>query len=483
MTSEGRKKALHELRLTVPHGPYRNSWLHWWVKTYLGVHIPNQKVCPDHDAPFTAFSDAFFGRGDAFVCHGSRLFGGKTFLSAVLGLTRAILLGAEVNILGGSEKQAKTMQRYMKNTHEQSRGMFWEARRAPKHMIIKMTETFIKLSNGGSLQALPASEKATRGEHGTDLYVDEADECEWDVFTSALGQTYEGSRGIPPLTFITSTWQNAEGTMTQLFDMVEEKNREGNDWRVYSWCYRETHENVGGHNTQKAIDKKRGEMTALDWANEVELQRPESGDLIFTQEIIDYLFLDDGFYSPLGEPIRDIVGHDYIFIPPAEGETFYHGTDWAKRRDFTIHHTGIEVPDGPDRVAAWSMRQKEPYPVMLGYHDRRVREYGGAAIMDGTGIGDVITDYCTVDHETVEFQNRNMIHSMYSNLIAAIESGEYRYPAIPYLKKKFALLTREQVYEAKRNSKKTHTPDPFTAAAMAHKAKMEATFQLLLGRA
>jgi hypothetical protein len=483
MTSEQRSQFLHKIRFEVPHGKYRNSWLHWWVKTYLNIHIPNVQVCPDHDAPFTAFSDAFFGRGDAFVCHGSRLFGGKTFLSAILGLTRAILLGAEVNILGGSEKQAKTMQRYMKNTHEQARGKFWEAIRAPSHMIDRMTATLITLSNGGSMQALPASETATRGEHGTDLYIDEADECDWEVFRSALGQTYEGQRGITPLTFITSTWQNADGTMTNLFDMVDEKNMEGGNWRVYQWCYKETHEDVGGHNTQKAIDKKRGEMTALDWMNEVELQRPAAGDLIFTPEIIEYLFEDDGFYAPKGEPIRDLVGHDYIFIPPSESESFYHGTDWAKRQDFTVNHTGIEVPDGPDRLAAWAMRQREPYPLMIKQHDKRVKMYGGPNIMDGTGIGDVISDFCTVEHDTIEFQNRQLVHEMYSSYIAAIESGEYRYPRIPYLMKKFQMLTREQVYEAKRNSKKTHTPDPFVAAAMAHKAKLESTFQLLLGRA
>jgi hypothetical protein len=81
------------------------------VKTYLGLHIPNMKVCADHDAPFTMFADAFFnessmgGVDTAFVCHGSRLFGGKTFLQGLLACARMILLGAECHILGGSTDQ------------------------------------------------------------------------------------------------------------------------------------------------------------------------------------------------------------------------------------------------------------------------------------------------------------------------------------------------------------------------------------------
>jgi hypothetical protein len=48
------------MRLKKPEGPYKREWLHWWVKTYFAIHIPNVQVCADHDAPFTAFADAFF---------------------------------------------------------------------------------------------------------------------------------------------------------------------------------------------------------------------------------------------------------------------------------------------------------------------------------------------------------------------------------------------------------------------------------------
>jgi len=113
MSTSQKKTFYNEIRLIKPTGPYKRSWLHWSVKTFFGIHIPNKKVCADHDAPFTMFADAIFGESSkglsttAFVCHGSRLFGGKTFLQGLLACTRMILLGAECYILGGSKDQTR----------------------------------------------------------------------------------------------------------------------------------------------------------------------------------------------------------------------------------------------------------------------------------------------------------------------------------------------------------------------------------------
>lgn len=766
LTPQTKKKTLRYLRGVVPED---DEWLHWWVYTFLGIWIPNVKVCAEHSPPFQAFADAFFGRYDVVVCHGSRLFGGKTFLSGLLATTRMILKSAECYILGGSKDQTAQMRDYIKSTSEHTHGIWWNYKRAPRALLKELTNDTVKLVNGGRITALAASQKETRSKHGTDLYIDEADEIEWDVFKSSLGQTYEGRRKINPLTFITSTWQYPEGTMSQIFEMAEDRDSwvvhewcvapetqvstptgrrridqikagdtvygydgsgvsmarvkwcgetrtsrtldillgngrtlrcspehllmtergwtrakyiqagerivselrqptairddgaEEQDWAlpgllpatgseqapellpglrkadsapiqempavlhgqhdaaqqderrldgggsrsevlalsyvegragrdaiagstgsaVYpsspygsirdgycgcgrrwddcvgckesispqsaggtraqraaqgrggeSWggvsnplggreapvvegvagftdvvsitsgpeiqlwdmtvpglhsfiaegivahnCYRETHERYGGHNTQGEIDRKRGEMTEMDWHNEVELNRPESGDLIFAQETIDGLFV------PTYGKFQDKVGHDYVFFEPTRRENFYTGTDWAKQRDFTVITTMIENPGGPDMVAAWSMRQKEPWPVMIEHHNRRVRTYGGDSMMDVTGLGSVIDDYVTVPTEGWHFSDRKGTHEMYSSLVVACESGEYALPEIPYLKKKFQTLTRSQLYAPKNGSQKNHPPDPFTSLALARKAKLEGTFELLLERA
>lgn len=485
-----RKEFLHRIRRVKPHGPHRRDWLHWWVKTFEGVHIPNVKVCADHDAPFTAFADAFFGESSkgvsntsVYLCHGSRLFGGKTFLAGTLARVRMILCGAEIFILGGSKDQTKQMRDYIKGQGRHMKNRGWNYKRSPNHLVKDILAESITLHNGASTTALAASEKATRSKHGTDLYCDEIDEMDYDVFTSALGQTYEGTDEdfeINPLTFLASTWQNPDGTMTQTFDLADE-----NDWGVYTWCYRETHVRYGGHVTDAEIKRKRGEMTKSDWENEVELQRPASDDLIFDWETIEMTF-DDTFYGYATKKgnFRDQLGKDYTFIEPNDGLYFYHGTDWAKERDFTIINTMCENPVGPDTVAAWCMRQKEPWPVMFAHQNKRIREYGGPSMFDGTGMaGDMIEDHLQVSSEPFDFSRRRELHESYSSLITGIEAGEYRLPNIPYLRKKFELLTRGQVYLSSKTSKKNHTPDPFVAMALARKAQLEGTQQLQMGRA
>lgn len=385
-----------------------------------------------------------------------------------------VLWKADVYILGGSEDQAKTMQEYIKGEHEQQieAGVSWGYKRAPSHLLKSITATEVRLHNRGKAKAIPASQKATRGKHGTDLYVDELDECDYDVFKSALGQTY--SRGdINTLHFFTSTWQHPDGSMTQAFDEAEHKG-----WGVYTWCYRETHERYGGHNTQEEIDRKRAGMTEADWNTEVELQRPESGDLIFSQDIIEFLF-DEAMGT-----FTDKIGYEYQLIPPNEGDYFYTGADWAKKRDLTVIQTNIDNPTGPDTMAAFLMTQKEPYPVMMGQFNDRIRNYGGPAMFDGTGMaGDMIEDNLAVAATPFDFSRRNQLHQIYSSYINAIEKGDYVYPVIPYLRKQYSLLTRGQVYESTRVSKKNHTPDTFVAGALAREAQHAGTFELLLGRA
>jgi len=98
--------------------------------------------------------------------------------------------------------------------------------------------------------------------------------------------------------------------------------------------------------------------------------------------------------------------------------------------------------------------------------------------------GDMIEDNILVDAEPFDFSRRKQLHEMYSSFITAIENGEYRLPNIPHLRRKFDLLTRGQVYESTRVSKKNHTPDVFVALALARYAEQNGTFgELLMGRA
>src|SRR5689334_12748516 len=115
-----------------------------------GVIIPRTPVCPEHVTPFQAFADAYFERNsldpdgpvqDIALWHGSRGLSGKSYMLAVLGLTKAVLRGSDVNLLGGSLEQSKNIHIHMRNT--------WDFENAPKYMLEHDANTMVKLSNDG----------------------------------------------------------------------------------------------------------------------------------------------------------------------------------------------------------------------------------------------------------------------------------------------------------------------------------------------
>ena len=78
-----------------------------FVEETFGVRIPAVACCPEHVAPAQAFCDAYFSRADVVVWKASRGFGGKSTLLALLALTEAITLQADVTVLGGSAPSSR----------------------------------------------------------------------------------------------------------------------------------------------------------------------------------------------------------------------------------------------------------------------------------------------------------------------------------------------------------------------------------------
>src|SRR5215212_9220773 len=76
------------------------------IKILWGATIPRTPVCPEHSTPFAALAEAYFGTAPVSVWVGSRGMGGKSRTLAYLALTEAVLLGAEINLLGGSLEQS-----------------------------------------------------------------------------------------------------------------------------------------------------------------------------------------------------------------------------------------------------------------------------------------------------------------------------------------------------------------------------------------
>lgn len=204
--------------------PQTDDELYELVKTLWGITIPWTQVCPNHTTPFQAFADAYFARYPVSVWKASRGLGGKSRTLAYLGLTEATLLGAKVNILGGSGAQSVNVQEAM--------GEGWNHELSPRWMIEGETQYETRLSNGAKVRALLASTRAVRGPHPQRLRMDEIDEMELLILDAALGQPMEDVvKQIETQTVLSSTHHYADATMTAMIERAGDRG-----WPVYEWC-------------------------------------------------------------------------------------------------------------------------------------------------------------------------------------------------------------------------------------------------------
>lgn len=413
---------------------------------FFRVKLPNTRVCATHSTPWAAFHDAYFARSPVSVWKASRGFGGKSFTLALLGLTEALTLRADVNILGGSGEQSR---RILENM-----GKLWEAPTAPREFLIGDPSSHKqKLTWGNKIQALLASQASVRGPHPQRLRLDEVDEADKELVKSALGQPMNKGWVLSQVV-LSSTHQYPDGTMTWAIQQAGEKG-----WPVFEWCLEETREAVGGWLQDAEIERKRSIMTKDHWDTEVLLQEPSSEG-----RAIDTACVDRAFRTDLEREPYDQAGK------------YAHGADWAKKVNWTWVVT-IRKDVRPMRVAMVRRDQKRPWPAMVGQFDRQVNEYGkGPARHDNTGLGQVVHDLITVEAEPFDMVGRARA-DLLSEYVTAIENGDLVWPYDPtdptlaaaYSEHKYC--SREALYKgSKDGSTKHHLPDSVSAGALAWRA-------------
>lgn len=413
-----------------------------FVETVWGVHIPAVQVCEHHVAPARAFCDAYFARSPVSVWHGSRGFAGKSFLLALLSLTEAVTLKADVNLLGGSGEQSKRILTYMDE--------FWKSINAPREILASdPTSRQTRLTNGATIQALMASQRSVRGPHPQRLRLDEIDEMDIALLDAAMGQTLS-KPGVLSQTVMSSTRQYADGTMTEMLKRAAE-----NSWPIYEWCYRETLE-PHGWLSQRDVDEKRATVTAVMWTSEYELQEP-SPDLRAIQADAVAKMFD----KSLGEAAGAL--HENLeFEPPMPGAQYTTGADWARKKDYTEIVT-FRIDCRPARLVAFLKTGRLDWPVMVNFYNERIRRYRGLAFHDGTGIGDVIAGYIKYPATGVIMVGRAR-SDLLSNYIAAIENDEIRSPYIASLRAEHQFASVADVFSSADSH---HLPDGISASALA----------------
>jgi hypothetical protein len=439
-------------RYTLLRPPINDDELHDLVQAMWGIDIPRKKVCPDHVAPFTAFANAYFSRApNHAVWYGSRGTG-KSLLLAVLGMTKALTIGVDITILGGSMAQSA-------NVHEHNRNLL-DYPDAPSWALRKVIDTEILTEHNAYIRPLPASPTTVRGPHPNTTLLDEVDEMEWTIYNSAQGQAMEkepGGLGVsfPEYLVASSTWQHVNGTFTKVLAEARAKGLP-----IYSWCYREVLK-PHGWMEPAFIERKRHSVPSEMFRVEYELGEPSGETSAFDVTKIKPYFVP---MTPIDE--RHADGDDeYIYAEPVTDARYAAGADWAKSVDYTaISVVRIDVPQ-PHPLVYFRKVRRRSWPTMIGYFNETVNRYNQASSAhDATGLGSVVHDL--VDERTIKVvMTREKRMPLLTEYITDLEQGRYLMP--DHLFDDHKGTTSDAVYGG---TQKDHIPDPVVSLAMARRA-------------
>ncbi len=295
---------------------------------------------------------------------------------------------------------------------------------------------------------------------------DEIDEMDIKILDAALGQPMS-KNGIKAQTVLSSTWQNPNGTMTEILNRAR---RQG--YRVYRWCMEETKQPHGWLSPED-IENKKKTVTEYMWLTEYCLAsptaesraiHPDSLKLIFDEKLgvfegrigerieIDPLMPEERSAwekKRAKEGINDWLP-DYV--------KFISGADWAKEKDNTVIYVFREDCK-PHRLVAFYRMARAPWPVMVEKFDEFNKKYHPRSYHDNTGLGDVIDDYLTTASRGINMVGRTR-KDMLSNAINKIERAEIIMPMIRYVEEELRGCSVNDVYGT------GHLPDVLSALSL-----------------
>lgn len=438
-------------RFYLTRPPRDDDELYELVKRLWGVTIPRDKHCPHHQAPFDSFATAFFAREPQVLVRGSRGLSGKTAMMSALGLTQAVVLGTDTNIVGGSEQQAQNALEHMKR--------YWEHPDSPSYMVTEDRAQQITLSNRAKIKPLTASQRSVRGPHPARLLLDEIDEMDIDILESAKGQPMPQKNWlgviIPQQTIMVSTLQYADGTMMKEMQRFEEEGLP-----VMEWCYKDTLWAKDGWLTEEFVEQKKREVSRERWRVEYELGEPSIGNRAFDHEAVERTF-------SLAKPkaIKELRDYEqWEYEAPRDDADYVIAADWAQAVDWTVI-TVWDVTTEPIRCVYYMRLRRRPYPEMVGYFNSLQKRYNADGIHDATGLGRVVSDL-------IEGRVRNFVmagrdrDNMLSEYVAGVENDKIRAPRISSIYKEHLYCSVEDLYA---RGKDFHLPDSVCSAALAWK--------------
>jgi hypothetical protein len=203
-----------------------------YVKVFLGINVPDKRICSEHQSPLDYLWSAFLeskhearAANHDLVVWANRA-GGKTELAAVATLLDCIFKpGCQVRILSGSGEQAGRMYAYLIGFvhHGYEQFLAGPVRKTKCHFI-----------NGSTVEVLTQSAASVRGQHVQKLRCDELELFNEDVFAAAKFTTQSTSEITAGMEMI-STMHRPYGLMHEVVASAA-----GSGTPIFKWCVWET---------------------------------------------------------------------------------------------------------------------------------------------------------------------------------------------------------------------------------------------------
>ncbi len=234
------ERATHIYNLLRRTRPVTRRDLKNYVKVFLGVDVPDKRICPEHNSPMDYLWYSFLESKPQphITNHDSIVWanraGGKTELAAVATLLDCIFKpGCQVRILGGSGEQAGRMYEYLTGFLCHGYGQF---------LAGPVRKTKCYFINGSAVEVLTQSPTSVRGQHVQKLRCDELELFDEDVFAAAKFTT-QSTTEISACMELISTMHRPYGLM---HEVVTSAPKFGIP--IFKWCVWETIEKCVGRN-------------------------------------------------------------------------------------------------------------------------------------------------------------------------------------------------------------------------------------------
>ncbi len=225
-----------ELKITRPKS---KRDLKNYVKVFLGVDVPDKRICPRHNSPMDYLWHSFSAdckigtgtptnnigepvplNGDCVVW--ANRGGGKTKLAAVETLLDCIFKpNCEVRILGGSGEQAGRMYEYLTGFFDKGFEGFLDG---------KVLKDKCSFTNNAAVEILTQSARSVRGQHIHKLRCDEVELFDREVFAAAKFTT-QSTDGLLAAMEIISTMHRPYGLMQEAVASAEKSGTP-----IFKWC-------------------------------------------------------------------------------------------------------------------------------------------------------------------------------------------------------------------------------------------------------